>query len=72
MGIVAPAGTPNEIVSKLNTATNEVLKAEDTRASLAKFGFAPKSGSSQDFAAFIASEVKSWGAVVELIGIQAE
>ena len=72
MGIVAPSGTPNEIVSKLNGAANEVLAAAETRASLAKFGFAPKIGSAQDFAAFIAGEVKSWAAVVEMTGIQAE
>jgi hypothetical protein len=39
---------------------------------LAKFGFASKTGSSRDFAAFIASELKSWAAVVELTGIQAD
>jgi tripartite-type tricarboxylate transporter receptor subunit TctC len=72
MGVVAPPGTPNEIVSILNAALNEVLQSAETRTSLATLGFAPKAGSSSEFAAFIAEKKKKWAAVVELTGIQAD
>jgi tripartite-type tricarboxylate transporter receptor subunit TctC len=72
MGMVAPPGTSSEIVSKLNAVVNNVLNGADTQASLAKLGFTPKVGSAQNFATFIASEVKNWAAVVETIGTQAD
>ena len=48
--VLAPAGTPPEIVGKLNGVINEALRSNELRASLAKFQVEAKIGSPQDFA----------------------
>jgi tripartite-type tricarboxylate transporter receptor subunit TctC len=69
-GVVAPAGTPPEIVATLNKAINAGLKTEEMRASLAKFALEPDVRSPQEFGALLASEVKRWAEVVEAAGIK--
>jgi tripartite-type tricarboxylate transporter receptor subunit TctC len=68
-GVVAPAGTPTEIVDKLNGAINEGLRSAAVRDNLAKIGAEANPGSRQDFADFIAAETKKWRAVATLSGI---
>jgi tripartite-type tricarboxylate transporter receptor subunit TctC len=72
MGIVAPRGTPDAIVRRLNAVINDVLRAEDTQARLAQLGFAAHVGPPQDFAALIAGDAAKWAAVVELTGARAD
>jgi tripartite-type tricarboxylate transporter receptor subunit TctC len=67
-GVVAPAGTPPEIVAKLNAAINEGLNSADTRANLARFSAIAKIGSPQDFTAFLADEMPKWAEIVKLAG----
>ena len=69
-GIVAPAGTPREIVTRLNAAINAGITKPDSKASLAKMGADVKAGTPQDFAAMIASEIPKWAAVVRSAGIK--
>jgi tripartite-type tricarboxylate transporter receptor subunit TctC len=71
-GLVAPAGTPEAIVTRLNAAVNDGLKSPDIRAALAKLGSEPLIGSPQEFAAFIASEAKKWSETVRLAGVKME
>ena len=71
-GLVAPAGTPEAIVSKLNAAINDGLKSSAIRAALVKLGSEPLIGSPQEFAAFIASEAKKWSDTVRLAGVKME
>ncbi len=71
-GVVAPSGTPMEIVSKLNAAINDGLKSAAIRESLAKIGAETNPGSPQDFADFIAAETKKWSAVAKMSGISLE
>jgi tripartite-type tricarboxylate transporter receptor subunit TctC len=71
-GLVAPAGTPDAIVTRLNAATNDGLKSAGIKASLAKLGSEPLVGSPQDFSAFIASEGKKWADVVKQSGVKFE
>jgi tripartite-type tricarboxylate transporter receptor subunit TctC len=61
-GLLAPAGTPPAIVERINAIINEGLKS-DMRATVIRLGMEPKSGSPQDFAAFIADEAARWAAV---------
>ena len=61
-GVLAPAGTPPEIVGKLNAAINETLRSPEMKDSMAKLGFDAKIGSPQDFAKFIAEEIPRWTA----------
>jgi tripartite-type tricarboxylate transporter receptor subunit TctC len=71
-GVVAPAGTPPAIVDKLNAAINEALKPTDVVAALGKLGAEVRTGSAQDFGAFIAKERDKWVDVVTRTGIKAE
>ena len=71
-GLLAPAGTPPAIVVRLNTAVNQALAAPEVRAALTKLGSDPKSGTSQEFSAFIAEEVQRWGKVVRDANIKVE
>ena len=66
-GMLAPAGTPADIVNKLNAAINESLRSPEMKASMTKLGFEAKIGSPQDFAAFIAEELPRWAHIVKCI-----
>ena len=69
-GFVAPAGTPDAIVSRLNATLNEALRSESIRSTLAKFGSEPLGGSPQQFADLIAPESKKWSEIIRLSGVK--
>jgi tripartite-type tricarboxylate transporter receptor subunit TctC len=71
-GILAPAGTPKDVIAKLNTAINAALKAEDVQAKLTGAGVQIQGGTPEAFAAVIQSEIDKWGKVVKDAGIQPE
>ena len=71
-GILAPAGTPREIVVKLNTAINEALKLDDVRTRLGGAGIEIQSGTPERFGDVIRNEVDKWGRIVKEAGIQPE
>ena len=71
-GVVAPAGTPAEIVARLHAAVNAGLKTPAIQESLAKVGAEASPGSPEDFAAFISAETKKWSAVAKMAGISQE
>ena len=71
-GIWAPAGTPADIVEKLNAAVNKALQSPELMASLKKLGFETRIGSPQDFAGFIATEIPRWAAVVKASGVKSQ
>ena len=64
-GLVAPAGTPDEIVGKLNGVLVHALNASDSREALTRQGLEPAPTTPTQFAAFIASEVERWGRVAK-------
>lgn len=68
-GLLGPAGTPAEIVSKLNAEINASLATPYLQASLAKLGYEPKLGSPQDFADLLAEEIETWKAAAKAAGI---
>jgi tripartite-type tricarboxylate transporter receptor subunit TctC len=70
-GIVAPKGTPNEIVERLNQATNAGLADPKIKARLAELGASVLSGSVADFRNLIADENEKWGNVVRASGAKA-
>jgi tripartite-type tricarboxylate transporter receptor subunit TctC len=67
-GIVAPAGTPDEIVSKLNTTLNEGLKTPEAQALIKRIGVVSQPISPQEFAAFIKAKREQWTAAAKAIG----
>jgi tripartite-type tricarboxylate transporter receptor subunit TctC len=71
-GVVAPAGTPAELILRLNRVINDGLRSDTMKASLAKFHVEPRPATSADFAGFIASETKRWAGVIASAGIKAD
>ena len=71
-GVLAPAGTPKDVVDKLNAEMNKALAAPDVRQRMLDAGIEPAGGTPQQFAAFIQSEMVKWGKVAKTAGIQPE
>jgi tripartite-type tricarboxylate transporter receptor subunit TctC len=63
-GLVAPAGTPADVVMRLNAIVNKALEAQDVAQQLASEGALPRPGSPQAFAELIAREIPRWREVV--------
>ena len=72
VGVVASAGTPAEIVNKLNAAINESLRSAEMDQALRNLSAIPKVGSPQDFAAFLAVEVPKWAEMVKISGAKVD
>ena len=71
-GIAAPAGTPADIVERLNQALNAAFADPRMKARIAELGGTPLPGSPADFAKFFASETEKWARVVKLSGAKVE
>jgi tripartite-type tricarboxylate transporter receptor subunit TctC len=71
-GVSAPAGTPPEIVARLNKAINDALATEDMKSALRKLGSDPLGGTQQQFVAFLAEEAPKWVEVVKAAGIKVD
>jgi tripartite-type tricarboxylate transporter receptor subunit TctC len=71
-GVLAPAGTPKDVVAKLNAEMNKALAAPDVRQKMLGSGIEPAGGTSQQFSDFIQSEMVKWGSVAKAAGIQPE
>jgi len=67
--IVAPAGTPADVVAKLNSVVNQGLADPDLRNKIVGLGGEPQPMTVKDFAAFIASQYKRWGEVIKITGV---
>jgi len=63
--IVAPAGTPKAIVSRVNGAVNAFLKSDKGKAFLEQNTMQGAGGSPEDLKTFIAGELAKWGPVIE-------
>ena len=72
IGIMAPAGTPAEIVNRLNAAINEGLKTPKLQARLKQLAAETRIGTPQDFATFIKAEDPKWTAMAKMSGLKAE
>jgi tripartite-type tricarboxylate transporter receptor subunit TctC len=68
-GIWAPAGTPPDVVAKLNADINAVLNLPEVRESLRRRGVEPRPGSPEAFAAFISAETPKWLNIVRASGV---
>lgn len=62
-GIFAPAGTPDNVVRKINMAVNDALALPEIRDRIIKDGSIPVGGTPEKFREFVESEVASWGEV---------
>ncbi len=71
-GILAPAGTPSEVVDKLGRETLKVMAQPELKEAFARLGMEPMSGGPEQFAAFIRSETVKWAKIVRDAGAKAE
>ena len=71
-GILAPAGTPKDVVAKLNAAINAALKQDDVRSRLSGAGIEIQGGTPEQFGEVIRAEIEKWGRIVKEAGIQPE
>ena len=71
-GIVAPGGTPQSIVQRLNAELVKILEMPDIRRSFAEQGADVQGGTPARFDAFMREESARWGAVIKEAGIKPE
>jgi tripartite-type tricarboxylate transporter receptor subunit TctC len=71
-GLVAPTGTPQEIIAKLNGALNHALADDEVKSRLAADGTETLPGTPDAYAADIAGEEAKWGAIIKATGTTAQ
>ncbi len=71
-GVSAPAGTPREIIARLNSESNALLKLPDVQERYRAVDSDPLGGTSEQFAALIKSEIAKWAKVVKDSGAVAD
>jgi tripartite-type tricarboxylate transporter receptor subunit TctC len=69
-GLLAPAGTPPDIVNKLSREIGRHLSVPEFRARMASLGADPSPSTPQAFAAFIKTEAAKWHKVIRSIGLE--
>ena len=70
--ILAPAGTPKDIIGRLNAEVNAALKSPEMQDRFKKLAAEANPGTPEDFAAFIVREVPKWQAMAKLAGVKGE
>ena len=68
--LFAPAGTPKEIVDRLNTEVQKIIANPEAKARIAVTGFDAFSGPPASLAAFVQSELVNWGKLIKDAGIE--
>ena len=71
-GLLAPAGTPREIVTRLHSETVRILALPDVKSHYANLGMTAVSSTPEQFSAYIQSETLHWAKIVKAAGIKAE
>jgi tripartite-type tricarboxylate transporter receptor subunit TctC len=69
-GLLAPAGTSQDVINKLGRAANEALQADEVTTPLAQQGIDSVGGSPEDFARYINGEMQRWAKVAETAGLK--
>jgi tripartite-type tricarboxylate transporter receptor subunit TctC len=71
-GILAPAGTPADVINKLNAALGAILAMPQLRERFLAYGVEAKASTSAELQAMIAAEIPSWRKVIEERNVRAE
>ena len=72
LALLAPAGTPRDIVARLNTEVAKLLAEPDTKKALADAGVEVAPSTPEAMAGYMLSEMERWGKVVKEAGIKME
>jgi len=68
LGVMAPAGTPKEVVEKLNSEINKVIARADVKEAWAKQGAVPMAMSPAEFDKYLRADIEKWANVVKVSG----
>jgi tripartite-type tricarboxylate transporter receptor subunit TctC len=71
-GIIAPAGTPKEIVDRVSAEAKKALTDPALQAKLVEQGIVAVGGTPEEFRSFVAEEIARWGKVITDAGIKME
>jgi tripartite-type tricarboxylate transporter receptor subunit TctC len=71
-GVIAPAGTPEPVIQKLNAAFNKILKKPEVQKAFDETGGQVAGGTPQEFAQFIQSETEKWAKVINAANVSVE
>ncbi|MDP3172409.1 MAG: tripartite tricarboxylate transporter substrate binding protein [Polaromonas sp.] len=71
-GLIGPAGTPPDILHRLNAASVQVIKSPQFTERLVSVGGTPAPSTPEEFSAFIRSEIPRWSEIVKKTGAKAE
>ena len=71
-GMLAPAGTPKEIVKRMSEEVSRIIKSDESRARLDTMGTFGVGSTPEEFDAFIATETAKWGKVIRDAGVKAD
>jgi tripartite-type tricarboxylate transporter receptor subunit TctC len=63
-GMLAPAGTPTEIVRRMSTEIAAIVRTEEVKARFDSMGVVPVGGTPEEFDRFISAETAKWGKVI--------
>lgn len=71
-GVLAPAGTPRDIIGRLNAEIVKLLNSAEVKERFAKQGVEVRTSTPEQFATFLRSEVDRWGKVIREAGIKSD
>ena len=69
-GLAAPAGTPKDVIAKLNAETNRALQSPELIAQFRVQGYEPIGGTPEEMSAQIKADVARWTKIIRDAGIQ--
>lgn len=69
-GMLAPAGTPREIVKRMSEEVARIIKSDETKARLEAMGTFPAGSTPEEFDAFIAAETAKWAQVIKTANVK--
>ena len=71
-GLMAPTGTPQDIISRLNTESLRIVRQPEMRAKFIAAGVDPTGSTPEQFGSYLRSEIDKWGKVVRATGMRIE
>jgi tripartite-type tricarboxylate transporter receptor subunit TctC len=68
-GMLAPAGTPKDLVKRMSDEVTRIIRSEEARVKLEAMGTFAAGGTPEEFDAFIAAETSKWAKVIKSAGV---
>lgn len=69
-GMLAPAGTPREVVRRMAEEVTKIMRSEESKTRLDAMGTFPSGGTPEEFDGFIATETAKWAKVIKDAGVK--